>query len=123
MTDRKRFKSIDDYMSSFSGPTAERLVEIRKIIEDTLPEAVGAISYNIPAYQKNGVWVAYFSGYKHHVSLLLGGRIDHIVDLFSDELKPYKTSAAAIQFQNDEPLPHDLIVKILKYRYNELTKQ
>ena len=44
------FKSVDEYIESFDGPTKERLLEMRQIIRNQLPDAEERISYNIPAY-------------------------------------------------------------------------
>ena len=114
-----KFTSVDEYVDSFTGETKDRLVEMRRIIQKVLPKAEEKISYNIPAYKHEDQWMAYFSGYAKHVSLALGGRIDHIVKKFEKELAPYKTSASAIQFQHKEPLPADLIKKLIKFRLTQ----
>jgi uncharacterized protein YdhG (YjbR/CyaY superfamily) len=114
-----KFTSVDEYIESFTGDVKDRLIEIRHIIQSVLPKADEGISYNIPAYKQDGQWVAYFSGYAKHVSLALGGPIGHIVEKFAKELAPYKTSTAAIQFQNHEPLPGGLIKKLIKFRLTQ----
>lgn len=114
-----KFTSVDEYVESFTGDTKDRLLEIRQVIRQVLPKAEETISYNIPAYKERDQWVAYFSGYAKHVSLALGGRIDHIVKKFAKELEPYKTSASAIQFQHKEPLPATLIKKLIKFRLTQ----
>jgi uncharacterized protein YdhG (YjbR/CyaY superfamily) len=110
------FASFDDYIDSFSGVTKERLVELRSIAGSVLPAAEEGISYNTAAYRHDGAWVAYISGFAKHVSLALGGRIDALAAVFAEELSPYKVSASAIQFRHNEPLPHDLIRRIIEHR-------
>lgn len=111
-----KFTSVDEYIESFAGDTKDRLIEIRRVIQKVLPKAEETIHYNIPAYRPAEQWAAYFSGYAKHVSLALGGPIGHIVKEHAKELAPYKTSASAIQFQHTEPLPADLIKKLIKFR-------
>ena len=115
----RKFTSVDEYVESFTGDTKDRLVEIRRVIQKVLPKAEETISYNIPAYKEQDQWAAYFSGYAKHVSLALGGPIGHIVKKFEKELAPYKTSVSAIQFQHNEPLPADLIKKLIKFRMTQ----
>jgi uncharacterized protein YdhG (YjbR/CyaY superfamily) len=111
-----KFHSIEDYIASFNGATKERLIEMRRTIQQTIPKATEGLHYNIPAYNLDGVWVAYFSGFSKHVSLALGGPLTAIVEEFSEDLKPYKTSTSAIQFQNSQPFPSALVKKLLKFR-------
>lgn len=112
----QKFTSVDEYIASFTGETQSRLKEIRRTIQKSFPKAIETIHYNIPAYQQEDMWVAYFSGYAKHVSLALGGPIAGIVKRHANELKSYKTSASAIQFQHTEPLPAELIVKLIEFR-------
>lgn len=114
-----KFTSVDDYLASFDGVTRTRLDEFRTIVREVLPTATETLHYNIPAYNIDGKWPAYFSGYAKHISLALGGPIGHIVEKFADELAPYKSSFSAIQFPHDKPLPKELIQKLISYRAEE----
>lgn len=49
MTARPKFKTVDEFIFSFEGPTRERLEELRALIQQTIPDATERISYNIPA--------------------------------------------------------------------------
>ena len=115
----QKFTSVDEYIATFTGETHSRLKEIRRTIQKAFPKATETIHYNIPAYREKDMWIAYFSGYAKHVSLALGGPIAHIVKQHASELKPYKTSASAIQFQHNEALPAELIVKLIQFRITQ----
>jgi uncharacterized protein YdhG (YjbR/CyaY superfamily) len=112
----EKFTSVDEYIGTFSGETRERLTAMRDLVRQVLPDAEEGISYNIPAYRLNSVWVVYFSGFAKHLSVALGGPLGEVAEVFAEELKPLKTSVAAIQFPHNKPLPTDLITRILEHR-------
>jgi uncharacterized protein YdhG (YjbR/CyaY superfamily) len=115
-----KFSTVDEYIESFDGETKGRLIELRALVQRVLPDAEEGISYNIPAYRYNGVWVVYFSGYLKHLSLALGGPLGTVADVFASELALYKTSVSAIQFPHKTPLPHDLVQRIIEHRCDPL---
>ena len=45
------FKNIDEYHTTFSGETLERMNTIRKMVHQIVPEAEEVISYQIPAFK------------------------------------------------------------------------
>ena len=70
-TTKTVFKTVDDYISSFSPGIQEKLELIRKTIKKTAPKAEESISYNMPTYKQNGPLI-YFSAYKSHIGLYPG---------------------------------------------------
>ena len=110
-----KFKSIDEYHQHFDGITLNRLNEIRKSINDAAPSAEEVISYNMPAFKKNGVLV-YYAAYKEHIGFYPTASP---VKIFKEELSKYKTSKGAIQFPLDKSIPVALVKKIVKFRVAE----
>jgi uncharacterized protein YdhG (YjbR/CyaY superfamily) len=115
-----KFTSVDQYIESFSGVTQARLQEMRALVLGVLPEAAEGISYNVPALRYNGAWVVYYSGFAKHTSFALGGRLDAVLVEFADALTPYKTSVSAIQFPYTDPLPGDLITRLVQFRCSNM---
>ena len=107
--------SVDEYISTFPKETQKILEEIRATIKRAAPEAEETISYAMPAYKQNGVLV-YFAGYKNHIGFysLPSGN-----EAFQKELSVYKSGKGSIQFPIDQPMPLDLISKIVKFRISE----
>jgi uncharacterized protein YdhG (YjbR/CyaY superfamily) len=106
-----KYKTIQEYWNSFDGVAFEKMKELHQCILQTIPNAEPCISYNMPAF-KIGKIIAYYAGYKNHIGFYpMPACIQH----FATELKPYKTSKGAVQFALDEPLPHDLIEKMIHY--------
>lgn len=111
----QKFDSVDEYIASFPDDTAHVLQQVRQIIREYAPEAEELISYNMPAYRFNGVLV-YFAGYKNHIGFygLPSGNA-----AIEEELSAYKQGRGSVQFPLSQPIPVDLIKKIVACRIQE----
>ena len=107
--------TIDEYIAEFPPETRAKLGELRALIRASAPDAVETISYAIPTFDLNGHLV-HFAGYAHHVGFYPTG---HGFDAFRDELQPYKSSKSSVRFALDEPLPVDLIRRVVEFRVAE----
>ena len=112
----KVYHSIDEYFKDFSGAQLEKLEAMQRIISECIPEAKPCISYNMPAYQLNGP-LAYFAAYKKHIGFY---PTPGPIEVYAEELVDYKTSKGAVQFPLEQPLPEQLICKMLLYRKQQL---
>ena len=107
-----KFKTVDEYFSTFPASTINILAQVRNTIKKAAPEAKEVISYNMPAFKMNGVLV-YYAAYKQHIGFYPTATP---IEVFKNELASYKFSKGAIQFPIDQPMPFDLINKIVKFR-------
>jgi uncharacterized protein YdhG (YjbR/CyaY superfamily) len=107
---------IDGYIAAFPKETQQKLQQVRAQIKKTAPLAEETISYGIPAFKLNGYQLVYFAGYKNHIGLYPAPVTS---PLFKKELSAYKTGKGTVQFPLDQPLPLDLISRIVKFRANE----
>ncbi|WP_210413682.1 iron chaperone [Leptospira ilyithenensis] len=110
-----KFKTVDEYIKSFPVDTRTLLTQMRNLIKELAPNAKEKISYNMPAYELNGILV-YYAAYKKHFGFY---PTSNVIETFKNELTSYKFSKGAIQFPLDKPLPKGLITKIVKYRVKE----
>jgi uncharacterized protein YdhG (YjbR/CyaY superfamily) len=117
MMDRAGAGSIDDYIAAFPPETQKMLEELRALIREVAPEATETISYAIPTFDLNGHLV-HFAGYEHHIGLYPTGSG---VEAFKEELKPYKQGKGSVQFPLGQPLPTDLIRRIVEFRVGQST--
>ncbi len=106
------YKTIDDYIDSFTQNIQTLLQQIRNTIHEAAPDAKETISYQMPAFKQNGVLV-YFAAFKNHIGFFPTAQG---VEAFKDKLSTYKTSKGTIQFPLDKPLPLDLIAEIVRFR-------
>ena len=105
--------NIDEYISSFPNEVQAILQQFRKVIKEASPEAEEGIGYGIPAYKLNGFPLVYFAAYKNHIGFYATptGHSE-----FAEELLKYKQGKGSVQFPIDQPMPFELISKIVKFR-------
>ncbi len=109
------FSNIDEYISTFPPSIQNLLESIRNTIHQVVPAAEEIISYGMPAFKQNGVLV-WFAAHKSHIGFYPSSSP---IITFKDDLATFKTSKGAIQFPFNQPIPTDLIVKIVQHRVRE----
>ncbi|MCE8428949.1 MAG: DUF1801 domain-containing protein [Candidatus Methanoperedens sp.] len=109
---KKKYSSIDEYIRSFPEQIQKKLEELRNVIKEQVPEALEKISYQMPAFFLNGNLV-YFAGYSKHIGFYPGASG---IDAFKSELSKYKYAKGSVQFPIEEPLPIELIKKIVNFK-------
>ena len=112
---RASFTSIDSYIASFPQDVQERLETMRATIHAAAPNAEERISYLMPAFAMNGILV-YFSVGKGYIGFY---PTSSGVAAFEHELGGYVATKGAIHFPFDQPLPLDLITRIVQFRVAE----
>ncbi|MFN2278770.1 MAG: iron chaperone [Candidatus Promineifilaceae bacterium] len=111
-SEKKKFSTIDEYIETFPDAVQAILQQMRKTIKEAAPEAKEAISYQMPTFKLNGNLV-HFAAYKKHIGFY---PTPSGIDAFRDELAAYELSKGAIKFPLDQPIPFDLVRKIVIYR-------
>jgi uncharacterized protein YdhG (YjbR/CyaY superfamily) len=114
-TSNTEFHNIDEYIAMFPKEVQDKLREMREFIRGTVPEAEETISYKMPTFRLNGILV-HFAAYKNHIGFY---PTPSGIEAFKDELSIYKHSKGSVQFPLEEPLPFDIIRKIVDYRVKE----
>jgi uncharacterized protein YdhG (YjbR/CyaY superfamily) len=112
---KPRFTTIDEYIALFPEDTQKILQEVRATIKATAPEAKETIKYLMPTFTLKGNLV-YFACWKNHI-----GFYPPISDSapFKAELARYEGEKGAIRFPLNEPMPLDLITRMVKFRIQE----
>lgn len=116
MASKAKFTTMDAYIASFPEEVRGILEKIRQTIWKAAPGAIEAISYQIPTFKLNGSNLVHFAAWKEHVGLYAtpSGNV-----AFKKELARYKVAKGSIQFPLDEPIPYDLVTKVVKFRVKE----
>ena len=115
MPEMKNVKTIDEYIATFPKEVQKLLEQMRKTIQEAAPEATEAISYGIPTFKLNGNLV-HFGGYATHIGFYPAPRG---IEKFKKELSKYEGGKGTVQLPLNEPLPLDLITKIVKFRVED----
>jgi uncharacterized protein YdhG (YjbR/CyaY superfamily) len=113
---RSTATNIDAYIAQFPRATQRVLQEMRQLIRSHAPDATETISYAMPTFDLNGRHLVHFAGYARHIGFY---PIPTGMEAFKAELKAYKTGKGSVQFPLDEPLPRDLIRRIVEFRVAE----
>jgi len=111
------YHSIDDYIQDQPKAVQIRLAELRACILEAAPDAGEAFNYNIPAF-------TLVEGGKREQQIMIAGYPKHVglyphpttMEYFAEELSGYKTGKGSVQFPIDQPIPKNLVVRMVKYR-------
>lgn len=109
------FQTIDEYIATFPEDIQRILQELRATIRAAAPEATERISYQMPTFYWLGNLV-HFAAFKNHIGFY---PVPSGIEAFAQELAVYKQGKGSVQFPIDQPLPLDLITRIVKFRLAE----
>ncbi len=109
--------AVQEYFNKVPEASRLRLMELRDIILEALPETEEVMNYGVPAYTlvpggKRDQQVM-IGGFKHHIGLYPH---PSVIEAFKHRLAAYKLTPGTIQFPLTEPLPGKLITEMLHYR-------
>jgi uncharacterized protein YdhG (YjbR/CyaY superfamily) len=109
--------AIDEYIEHFPPKIREQLEQLRKTIKETVPLSEEVISYGIPTYKMDGKALVHFAGYKNHIGFYATptGHSE-----FEEELSKYKQGKGSVQIPTNEPMPLDLIKRIVLFRMENI---
>lgn len=105
--------SVDEYLEQFSEEVQARLGTMRSLILEAAPDAVESMAYGMPAYKLDGKPLVYFAGYDKHVGFYATPN-GH--EAFAADFARYKQGKGSVQFPNTEPLPTDLVRRVVEFR-------
>jgi Uncharacterized conserved protein len=111
----KKPTNIDQYISSFPTEVQTVLEKVRQTIRKAAPEAKETISYLMPAFKQRGILV-YFAAWTNHIGLYPPISGDKTLE---KAVARYAGPKGNLQFPLNEPIPYDLIEKIVKLRVKQ----
>ena len=119
MTDGKN--EVDAYIAAL--PDAQRAVmqQLRETVTGAAPAAAETIAYKMPALRLNGAFFMSYDAYKRHYSLFPAtDRMEHVL---GDEIAPYLAGKGTLRFAADQPLPLELIRRIVAVRLEDFPRR
>lgn len=111
--------TIDEYITGFPEPVRTLLAQLRAAIRAAAPQAEEKLSYGIPTFYYRGNLV-HFGAFKRHIGFFPA---PSGIQAFKSELSPYKSAKGSVQFPFDEPLPLELVARIVKFRVDENSQE
>ena len=107
-------EEIDAYLAGLDEPKRSTLEQLRRSILEVVPDADEGISYGLPAFRVQGKVVAGFGAFSKHCSYL--PHSGSVLPALEADVAPYVTSAGALRFPVDEPLPASLVERLVQVR-------
>src|SRR5271165_6577066 len=115
MAKAQKPKDIDDYISKFPADVQAILQKVRETIRQAAPEAKETISYMMPAFKQHGILI-YFAAWTKHLGMYPPISGDKALE---KAIARYAGPKGNLQFPLDEPIPYDLIERIVRLRVKQ----
>lgn len=116
-----KYANVDEYMAELPDDRRIAMEHLRDTIRAAAPDATEAIAYNMPAFRLDGRFLVSYEAFKRHYSLFPW--TDRMVAELGDELTPYAVGKGTIRFRADEPMPLDLVGRIVAIRLEEVSEE
>lgn len=107
--------TIDEYIAGFPPDVQEILQQIRLTIRQAAPDAQETINYQMPTFTFHGNLV-HFAAFKNHIGFY---PVPSGIEAFREELAPYIAGKGSARFPLDQPIPYDLVSRIVAFRVQE----
>ena len=107
--------TVDEYIAGFPEDVQRVLEDVRRAIRQAAPDAEERISYQMPTFTLKGNLV-HFAAWKNHIDFY---PTPSGMAQFEQELSGYHRAKGSVQFPLDEPIPLDLIQRIVRFRVSE----
>ena len=109
-------QTVDEYIARCAPEVQTKLRAVRIEARSNAPHADEKIGYGIPTL-KMGKNIFHFAAFKNHIGLYPGSVA---LEVFSDELKSYKTSRGAIQIPLNQPIPRSLVARLVRFNVENI---
>lgn len=103
--------TIDEYAAALPAQPRAILAEVRRIISDVVPGTTESIRYQMPVFRFDGIYLLYVGAWKKHLGLY---PIPSLPADLDDQIAPYRTKVDTVRFLYDQPVPYELIRKLVE---------
>jgi uncharacterized protein YdhG (YjbR/CyaY superfamily) len=105
----ERHATIEDYLASLAADQAAATSAVVERVRQAVPDAIEAISYDMPTFHLPNGRPIFVAAWKQHLSL-------HAVPGFDPDLEPdvapYRSAKGTLKFRYRNPIPLELITRI-----------
>ena len=111
-------KEVSDYIQAQEEPKRSTLLTVRAALLEIEPGLEQVFAWKSAMFKFNGKYVAGLCAHKQH--LTFSPQSPDVMIALEKELEGYVTSKGSFQFAMDEPLPKELLTKLVKARLSEI---
>jgi uncharacterized protein YdhG (YjbR/CyaY superfamily) len=115
--DRTEPATVDEYIARLPEDRRAAMALLRATIRAAAPDATEVITYKMPGFKTHGSFLVSYDAFKRHYSLFPAS--DGVVNGLGDEIAPYLAGRGTIRFKATEPIPVDLVTRIVEIRLAE----
>ena len=110
--------TVDAYVATLPAERRAGIEAIRTAVNEAAPQATETIAYAMPALRSHGgQFLVSYAAYKRHYSLFPAS--ERVIQTLGAALTPYLSGSGTIRFPADQPIPTDLIARIVEIRFAE----
>lgn len=109
--------TVDEYMAELPVDRRAAMEGLRRTIRAAAPDATESIAYLMPAFRMGKQFLVSYASFKRHYSLFPAS--DAVIAAGGDALTPYLFGSGTIRFPASQPIPLDLVKRIVEVRVAE----
>ena len=110
--------AVDGYLDGLAEPQASTLRQLRATLRAVAPDVAEGLSYGVPAVMVNGTPIAGYAGFKAHCGYY--PHSESVLSEAADQLEGYQWSKGTLRFPIDQPLPRQIVERLVALRVEEL---
>ena len=111
--------SVDDYLAGIPEIPRAALEDVRQMLREAVPDGVETISYGMPTVKVGGKMLLSYAAFAKHCSLFPAS--GEVMAALGPELEPYFAERATLRFAPTDPIPRDLLERIVAIRVAEVS--
>jgi uncharacterized protein YdhG (YjbR/CyaY superfamily) len=113
-------ESVEAYVAALAPERQARIEDLRRTVRAAAPDAEELVSYDMPAFKVGKRFLVSFAAFKRWDSLFPAS--DVVLETL-EAARPYAHGRGTFQFPVKDPLPLDLIARIVEVRLDELARE
>ena len=107
---------VTEYLARCAPEVRTQLTALRRLIQHAAPAAVETLAYGMPTYRQ-GVNLVHFAAFPQHIGFY---PTPAGMTAFAAEFARYGSGKGSVQFPLDQPLPLELIERVVRFRVAEV---
>jgi uncharacterized protein YdhG (YjbR/CyaY superfamily) len=113
-----KLNTIDEYVDSLPVAVRPAIEAIRETVRSAAPDAVEAISYQMPCFKWRGKYLIHFGAWKNHIGVY---PIPAGTPAFQKKVAPYLAGKGTVRFPLRDPIPLDIVRDMVTLRMKEIS--
>lgn len=102
--------AVDDYIAGLDGDAQRVAIQFRGLIRGIAPGITESVRYQMPCFALDGQYLVYLGAWKKHIGLYPIPQLDGDLEIALD---PYRAAKDTVRFQYKDPIPWDLVERLI----------